>query len=370
MQPSDNIAIRLATIADGPRCNAFYNAAYGTRRTLDQWTWEFGRAQGPTGNLPFAIAELDGEVVGTQALIVIDFLDALGVRPTAKSEETLVAPSMRGKDLFGRLYEPLLAYARDHDIGAIWGFTPARTAFERLGFQVPTTTAQVICALDAAAAMRLRPQPAAGRVRSVAERIASLGMATASRIAESSYRPPTRISLRTEERAPDWADALSHRFIARWGGTTIHRSREYLEWRFFRNPFVQSEFVAAYAGDVPVGYVCVGPTAEGVTALLDAFVADAEDSPITASQIITSLLKEVMTRARANGSSAIRGWAGVTDHAFDRALKSAARRLGWITVRQGNPMIAMLLSSVGGRRQVPPVRDWYISRAFTEGSGG
>lgn len=370
MQPSDNIAIRLATIADGPRCNAFYNAAYGTHRTLDQWTWEFGRAQGPTSSLPFAIAELDGEIVGTQALILIDFVDTTGVLATAKSEETLVAPSMRGKSLFGRLYEPLFAYARDHEIGAIWGFTPARTAFERVGFQVPTTTAQIICALDAAAAMRLRPKPPDVRVRSVAERVASLGIAAAARIAGSSYRPPSGISLRTEERAPEWADAMSHRFIARWGGTTIHRSREYLDWRFFRNPFVQSEFVAAYAGSTPLGYVCVSAANDGVTTLLDAFVADVEDLPITASQIITSLLKEVMTRARANGSSAIRGWAGVTDHPFDRALRSAARRLGWMTVRQGNPMIAMLLPPLGGSRKMPAVHDWYISRAFTEGSGG
>ena len=136
--------IRLGRRADGSRCNAFYNLHYARTRSLQQSEWEFCRRAYADGTIPFSVAEFAGEVVGTQALIPIELIDAAGTYWSAKSEETLVAASMRGRGLFHQLYEPLLTFAQSHGLESIWGFTPARSAFEREGFDIPVRTSQLL----------------------------------------------------------------------------------------------------------------------------------------------------------------------------------------------------------------------------------
>ena len=93
---SPKVEMRLGTSADAPACNDFHNSYYGTSRTLAQWQWEFGRSPANNGSLPFVMALADSTVVGTQALIPIQLVDSRGAYWSGKSEETLVAESMRG----------------------------------------------------------------------------------------------------------------------------------------------------------------------------------------------------------------------------------------------------------------------------------
>ena len=109
---NDGITIRFAQTTDAESANRFHNLHYGTTRTVTQWLWEFDRSPAANGALPFVIAEFEGRIVGTQALILIDMIDQSGGFVTAKSEETLVDPSMRGRNLFARMYVPLLEYTQ------------------------------------------------------------------------------------------------------------------------------------------------------------------------------------------------------------------------------------------------------------------
>ncbi|MBT9490425.1 MAG: hypothetical protein IV093_23200, partial [Rubrivivax sp.] len=61
---------------------------------------------------------------------------------------TLVSAKMRGKSVFGRMYERLFQYAVDHDYKSIWGFTPAEQAFRKQGFQIPGSTRQLFFAIS------------------------------------------------------------------------------------------------------------------------------------------------------------------------------------------------------------------------------
>src|SRR5881394_1900426 len=153
---SDGVTIRLAKAGDAEKVNVFHNDYYKLARTTGQWLWEFNRAPSPDGSIPLAIAEFEGRIVGTQALIVIDMISREGTFPTAKSEETLVDASMRGRNLFARMYEPLLEYARSARVAFIWGFTPAQSAFSKAGFDVPVVTSQVFRSLGGRAAQALQ----------------------------------------------------------------------------------------------------------------------------------------------------------------------------------------------------------------------
>jgi len=366
----DGVNIRLATAADAERANAFHNAYYRTHRMRRQWEWEFCRGAAADAALPFALAEFEGRVVGTQALIVIDMVDRNGTFATAKSEETLVDPSMRGRSLFARLYDPLLQYAQAAGVRSIWGFTPARSAFERAGFEVPATTSQIARLLRAPGASAL----AEGRRKKPLQR----GLAAAASVGLSLYaglRASTAgvgasgIDLDVLDDSPSWADDLTHRFVAQWGGVTIMRSQSYLRWRIFENPYVRPIFIsAAHAGE-PVGFACLAMVENRVAMLVDIMAIDARAGTVPAESTIAALLRTCVTRARHMGAVALRGWS-VTDHPFDLAVRRVARRLGWLHFRRGNDMIYRILAGKPPGQARWSVDDWYISRIYTEGPSG
>ena len=134
--------IRFADESDAAKCNEFYNDYYQSERTLEQWRWEF-LDYTQISSLPFVVVSENDEIVATQAFINIPLIDEKGVFWTAKSEETLVSPKMRGKKLFEKMYEPLFSLLKRERWCSVWGFTPAVKSFERVGFKVPVSTKQL-----------------------------------------------------------------------------------------------------------------------------------------------------------------------------------------------------------------------------------
>lgn len=360
--------IRLARPDDGPRCVAFHNAFYGQARTLAQWRWGFCRFVDADGTIPFAVAELDGEIVGTQALILIDLVDRQGPYPSAKSEATLVSKQMWGRNVFHLLYEPLLEFARRRGIASIWGFTPARRSFEREGFAVPASTRQLLRALSSSAASRLRKDVRLGRARRAVETVASSLLAAYGgvRSATSAARA-AGIEIGTISGAPPWADDLSVAFVSQWGGTTIHRSQSYLEWRVFSNPFVRPVVLAATWAGRPVGWVAFGLCDDGTAAIVDLLAIDPLPGSVTAEDVAARLLDAATRRCRDMGAAAVRLW-DVTGHPFAALVRRAARRLGWVLLDRGHPMVLMPLGPSRERPDGAPIHRWYVTRIFTEGT--
>jgi len=367
---SDGIQIRLAVPEDCTRINIFHNSYYRTERTRAQWEWEFRRGAPTSAVLPIAVAELEGRIVGTQALILIEMLDRHGPFLAAKSEETLVDPSMRGRNLFVRLYEPLLAHARDLGVRNIWGFTPARTAFVKAGFDAPMQTSQIFLSLRSGAARAL----VEGFGRSFAKRLFAVTASTVlvlyghMRASLSRCRDWRAVSVRLLDESPEWADELSQRFLQQWGGTTIRRSQAYLRWRIFENPYVRPLFLAAFEDDEPVGFACLAMVQPRVAMLVDVFVVDSRSGKLSAATVVEALMRNCARRAQSMGAVAIRGWS-VTSHPFDKLVRKVAGRLGWLYLRRGNDMI---YRQVGGAEAPPkmPPDQWFISRIYTEGVQG
>ncbi len=357
------VTVRLATLADGPRCNAFHNTYYKHNRTIAQWMWEFANEVERDGTIPFAIAESNGEVVGTQALIKIDMIDGCKVFRTAKSEETLISPSMRGRNLFARMYEPLFEYAKDTEIRAIWGFTPAGIAFQKVGFEVPGETSQIMRAFSSDAAATLLPAVKQNQFRKLAYRVGGGALAAYSALASwlnDAGRHP--VEFKFLHRSPEWATTLSDKFIAQWGGCTIHRSTPYLQWRVFSNPYCHPYFVAAFYSNQPVGFVCFAISKQKVASIVDIVAIDVVGC---AAQTTTlALLSFAAAYSRSLGAVAIRGWS-VTTHPFDALVCAAGRKLGWIKLRHGFNVIFKELNVSGA--SPPPFTEWYVSRIFTEG---
>lgn len=359
--------IRLARREDAPRCNDLYNKAYQRNRSTVQWEWEFCKPAPGVATIPLALAEVGDELVGTQALIPIQLIDRNGTYWTAKSEETLVSPSMRGRGLFKKLYAPLLDFARTHRLESIWGFTPARSAFEREGFSIPARTSQLLRAFTSGAAAGLQAPRRDRSAAKATEAIASTLLSVYGTLVSTLFAPgPKSIELKELDSAPDWADVFSHQFVADWGGTTLHRSTEYMQWRFFDNPYRKPIIVAAFAGGQPVGWVAFGLGSTGVAAIVD-LIALRSAAGTSTEAVVGALIDTAARRARDMGATAIRAW-DVTDHPFSALVRRVAKRVGWIRLSRGFDMVFKQTPGIEPRPCSDDISSWYITRAFTEGA--
>ena len=56
------------------------------------------------------------------------------------------------------------------------------------------------------------------------------------------------------DNCPAWVDSLFKSFINYWECFTVVRSKEFLSWRIFNNPFKKNKFISIYDNKTPIGY--------------------------------------------------------------------------------------------------------------------
>tara|TARA_B100000579_G_C22831528_1_gene856281 strand:+ start:1507 stop:2580 length:1074 start_codon:yes stop_codon:yes gene_type:complete len=54
---------------------------------------------------------------------------------------------------------------------------------------------------------------------------------------------------------PIWSDHFIIKFVNHWKCITLNRSKNFLNWRVFNNPYVKNKFIAFYYKNNPVGYI-------------------------------------------------------------------------------------------------------------------
>jgi N-acetylglutamate synthase-like GNAT family acetyltransferase len=343
-------------------CNDFHNQAYATNRSLTQWHWQFDNLLG--GIRPFVVAKENGRIVGTQALMPIVMHDASGDILTAKSEETLVDPSMRGKGLFQKMYEPLMKHALTNGVKAVWGFTPASKAFEGVGFFVPDRTSQLVCPLSSRAASTFgsNKKGLPSLLLDVAIGAATLVSSVRIGMANSNCNG---IKLVVLTQAPAEAGSLCRDFVRGWGGSTILRDQAYLKWRYYDNPVNRATLVGAYRGDTLVGWLAYSLDDSSVGYVVDTLVLRSPD----AEHILHALMLHATLALRSAGAVAIRSW-HLNNHAFDLLILKVACRLGFYFVKRGEPVVLYLPQDLDGNSQLRSWHNWFITRAYTQGEVG
>lgn len=348
---------------DIEECNDFHNRAYGSNRSLAQWHWQFDRLLGD--KRPFIVAKEGGRVVGTQALMPITMLDSVSDIQTAKSEETLVDSSMRGKGVFQKMYEPLKLYALEHGVKAIWGFTPASKAFEGIGFQVPDRTSQLLLPMSIRAAAAFGDSVGAGMRRvAMSAVIGASSFFSSARVALASDRCHG-ISLKILEQPPPEAGSLCREFVGGWGGTTVLRDQAYLKWRYYDNPALRATLLGAYRGDTLIGWVAYSLDESSIGYIVDAIVLYTDEAP----QILHALILQAVLTLRAAGALAIRSWR-LNAHPFDQLISKVARQLGFYLLRRGEPVVLYLAPDLDPAASLAVWNNWFVTRAYTQGEVG
>src|SRR6202012_4903342 len=99
----ESINYRLADNADTDRINHLYNKVYKSNRDRLKFDWEFNAS--PAGKAIYVIAECEGEVIGTQCVMPYFIITQDNQKMlSGKSEDTLVSPKFRGRQVFENMY--------------------------------------------------------------------------------------------------------------------------------------------------------------------------------------------------------------------------------------------------------------------------
>ncbi len=368
----NSVQVRLINNNEKELCNNFYNGFYKKRRTLRQWEWEFELNTFKPRQIPFALASDNGRIVGMQALIPIKMIDRKGVFWTAKSEETLVDPEYRGQKLFERMYSILFNYAHEHDFAAIWGFTPATKAFERLKFTIPGQTKQLFMPFSQEAIpLLLQKAPAekeSGFKVALTRAAGLLAQPLSSLKMIVQIRKKHGFEIRTEIDVNEKFGELTGRFVQHFGGTTIYRDNDYLRWRIFENPYLRSIIKGVYKENELLGWVAYALGDDGMGYLVD-IIVPGDNARFNTEELVRVLLLEAVIGTRNMGALGIRGW-HVNNHPFDRLVARAAQKIGFYKINRGHPFVFYSPESETRRLSAARFEDWFVTRIFTEGVFG
>lgn len=361
--------IKWARPSDKQLCNDLYNKTYGRNRTAEQWAWEF-ETPNIGRSLPYALAVQDDELVGTQAYIPVRFVDELGEFTTAKSEETLVAPSMRGKSVLDRMYDTIFQRAREDGHASIWGFTTAEKAFRKLGFDIPCKTKLVIlCASPNG--LRKLTDTAGGLKRRLAIAFGGIGLAAWSTVARMAPRGRLKPgeSLVAMEDAALFHASYTTAFITRWSGCTIQRDAAFIQWRLFDNPFLKSTVLGIVENGRLLGHVAYAVDQNSVGRIVDIMVAH-PGSRSDDERLTRILLAGAVDGMRAANAAVMVAMSG-NDHPYDRLLRKIAGGLGFVTVNQGTSVVFHTGFTQAKRGSShDDFKNWFVTMIFTEGQLG
>ena len=156
--------------------------------------------------------------------------------------------------------------------------------------------------------------------------------------------------------------ATSEKMIKRYGGFTIDRSANYINWRFINNPFSKPKIIGAFDEDTLIGFLVYG-TNNNVSAIADLVIDPT--TQFKPEEIITSLVKFAEEDVELSGSSIIRAWY-MGGHHFSDIIKKTLVRRGWVYSKRGFDMV-MKDQSLKNVKNTN-IENIYVSRAFSQGS--
>ena len=352
---------------DENRINDLYRQVFDKNRSLEQWSWEFGRL--PEGLAQMRVLE-DGErIVAHAGLIPFRFQYFDREVVAGKFENSMIHSDYRGKKLFGRLEKECLDQARAAGYGFSWGIS--RSAFQAhlsAGYRQICSLRGYFGVLNAAAA-------AADllRVKKINPLLRPFVRPTLGWLARRMHKRITRtvgadagLTISEIERFDERFDALWNEFAARERVISLKRTASYLNWRFTENPHRRYRILTAEAGGRLVGYLVAAVIGRpdlgislkiGVTA--DVLVLPGHEAAYSA------LLRSGMRGWLSDGADVIITWV----HERGRhapPLLDALKQYGYLSMRRQFeiPVLARPLGTTVDEAALCDESNWHLTLAF------
>lgn len=252
----DALTLAEARPEDADELVAFHNREFAAHRRREFWRWEY--LEHLPGQSVYVVARDRGRVVATQGMIPLRVRQDGRVWLTGKSENSLVAPELRGRGLWQRLYRRALDICSRRGMSAVWGFTPvpaARRGLAALGF----SSADVL--VEAVAFTRLAPA-VANILRSTRPWITKLAALAAAPACWLMHRlamlvPPVGVGefeIVSQPKSGDDLSRLAARIEQNWPGIVrLELDQDYVDWRVNRHPHFHYRLRLMYDRQGPAG---------------------------------------------------------------------------------------------------------------------
>lgn len=293
------IQYRLARENDYEKINDFYNKMYGKSRTINEFRWAFHES--PSGPAIYVIAIHQDEIIGTNCVIPIELKRSNEIILTGKSEDTLVHSDYRGKGVFENIYRLLFEECQNRGVQIIWGFTNARKAFLKQGFNIPFDNHQCIVVNDVFESYKLLKKG-----RSSIEDIKYLLFCLRSRFKlflTKRRNCPFRLEVNgyNHEKVNYLLNENSNRNSDM---LFFHQNKDYLNWRIGDNPYQDSTtYLSYYEGESLVGFVSLA-NKDGISYILQLLFSNR-----LSENDKTIILQNAMHAMFDGGAVMIKNWA-------------------------------------------------------------
>lgn len=307
---------RLAVESDYVEINDFYNKMYHKNRSLEEFYWAFHNT--PFGPALYVIALDDGKIIGTNAVIPIELKLDNEVILSGKSEDTLVHPDYRGKEVFKGMYALLFQTCRDRGIQFIWGFTNAKKPFNRMGFEIPFDAQQCIAVHAVFKSYNVFRRKHQGLLKNIKYLlfccVSKVYLVTKMRKIKSRFKlVKNNIQIGKLQALIDQRQRQSDWF-------SIHENSAFVQWRIYQNPYfkVVNTF-SYYSEEELVGFVSVATNTDNVSCIQQLFF-----SKQLTPQDQVHVLQEVMQHVFYQGTIMIKNWV------FGTTLKNLEQKNNYI----------------------------------------
>lgn len=297
------VTYRIADEVDYVRINEFYNRIYNRTRTMEEFRWNFHDC--PFGKSIYAIAEDDGNIIGTNAVIPIELITSDGsIILSGKSEDTLVDPGYRGQGVFPKIYDLLFEHCDQKGISVIWGFTDKLKAFKRVGFSHPFSLEQDIIVHDVSKSYAYLS--ASRTSRSVVDKAKLQGFCALSKVkfGSKSSTLPEGISIKREGAIADVEDVLTQNLNGTEALFAIRQTTLFQAWRIYSNPYYHEvHSYNVYSKNEIAGVVTIHSTIEKVAQLIHSTL-----HPQLSIEESSAILRAIINDLFSKGIIMIRTW--------------------------------------------------------------
>ena len=342
----NKLVIRWANNDDLENVNNLYNEYYKLSRTLKQAKWIFDNSKIYSNEKFLAIAEINGEIVGTQALIPITFKKGKKTFLTAKSEETLVKRKAYKYNTFSKLYEFIINNISEYDFKFIWGFTPQIKAFKRIGFSSPYQTKSWIKFIRSdALSYYLSQNKNYTYLFSLISRVISYYQFIISLIQKLIYKLKFYEKIKIEIKDVKFSSKLFSKYVDSINKNNknifILRNKQFLNWRFTQNPFIKPITIFAFdysKSKLPLGYVFFGMNEDRRACIIDFSLKE----NINEYDISNALMSELEKRAFNMGAHSIYSW---DPNIYESSLRKCLKRKGFIYMNKGSNFVFKNISN-------------------------
>ena len=348
------ITYRLANDIDIKSINSFYNSVYKKNRTYEQFNWEYNSA--PAGKAIYVIAEFEGKIVGTQCAIPYFIVKENSQLLTAKSEDTLVSPYFRGKNIFENMYKLLIQECINHNIIFIWGFTYADKPFKKLGFEIPFKSSMGLLSLNPIKATRYFYSITSKKGLSSCFKIFGLSVFSFLKYKLGLLKKTENISLDFENISYSNSNFSYLKSNILFGLKLDH---DFLDYRINKNPYNSNYYTVSYSENgILKASLKFNITHENVGYIIHTYFSDE-----LSDKKINSFIMKSIKQSKLNNCIVIRFW-GFEHNIQNKMEIECLKKSNFIFLPRGISFVGLKLSKVSEIN----FSDFVLSRMASQGT--